>query len=72
MLNVRMVGELERPGYQIEKLVYEAWAGLPVSAHLYIPDLVEAARPGIGVCLRTLDGSGQISTTRPVLLCCGS
>ena len=37
-LNSRLAGELERPGYRIEKLVYEAWAGLPVSAHLYIPD----------------------------------
>lgn len=46
-LNARMVGKLERPGYKIEKLVYEAWPGLPVTAHLYIPDLREQPSPGL-------------------------
>ncbi len=47
VLNARIVGKLERPGYKIEKVVYEAWAGLPVTAHLYIPDLVEQPSPGL-------------------------
>ena len=46
-LNVRMLGELERPGYRIEKLVYEAWSGLPVTAHLYIPAKLEQPSPGL-------------------------
>ena len=31
-------GRIERDGYVIEKLVYEATPGLPVPAHLYLPD----------------------------------
>ena len=46
-LNSMVVGELNRPGYRIEKLVYEAWAGLPVSAHLYIPDPLNRPCPGL-------------------------
>jgi cephalosporin-C deacetylase-like acetyl esterase len=46
-LKDRIVGTLERPGYKIEKLVYEAWAGLPVTAHLYIPDRLEQPSPGL-------------------------
>jgi len=32
-LNARVLGRLDRPGYKIEKVVYEAWAWLPVTAH---------------------------------------
>ena len=46
-LKTRMLGELNRPGYKIEKLVYEAWAGLPVTAHLYIPDPLEQPSAGL-------------------------
>jgi len=46
-LNARIAGNMERPGYKIEKLVYEAWPGLPVAAHLYIPDLMENPSPGL-------------------------
>lgn len=46
-LNARTVGKLERPGYTIEKLIYEAWPGLPVTAHLYIP--VSITQPGPGL-----------------------
>jgi cephalosporin-C deacetylase-like acetyl esterase len=46
-LNARMVGELNRPGYKIEKWVYEAWAGLLVTAHLYIPDPLEQPSAGL-------------------------
>ena len=34
----RVVGRIEREGYQIEKLVFEAVPGLPVPALLYLPD----------------------------------
>ncbi len=46
-LNARIVGRLDRPGYHIEKLVYEAWPGLPVTAHLYIPEGLKAPAPGL-------------------------
>jgi len=47
VLNARIVGKLERQGYTIEKLIYEAWVGLPVTAHLYIPDHLEKPSPGL-------------------------
>jgi cephalosporin-C deacetylase-like acetyl esterase len=46
-LNARVAGELKRSGYKIEKLVYEAWEGLPVSAHLYLPEHVKKPCPGL-------------------------
>lgn len=46
-LNARIVGELVRPGYKIEKLVYAAWPGLPVSAHLYLPNRMKLPCPGL-------------------------
>ncbi len=36
-LNARTVGRIEYPQYVLEKIVYEAWPGIPVSAHLYLP-----------------------------------
>jgi cephalosporin-C deacetylase-like acetyl esterase len=33
----RLQGRVERDGYVVEKLVYEALPGLPVPAHLYLP-----------------------------------
>jgi cephalosporin-C deacetylase-like acetyl esterase len=46
-LNARVVDRLERPGYKIEKLVYEAWPGLLVTAHLYVPDPLEQPSAGL-------------------------
>jgi len=46
-LNAQVVGELPRAGYKIEKLVYAAWAGLPISAHLYIPEDRDQPCPGL-------------------------
>jgi cephalosporin-C deacetylase-like acetyl esterase len=46
-LNDRIIEELVQPGYRIEKLVYEAWAGLPVSAHLYLPNRLKQPCPGL-------------------------
>jgi cephalosporin-C deacetylase-like acetyl esterase len=46
-LNPRSVGKLQKNGYVIEKLVYEAWSGLPISAHLYLPNPVKPPCPGL-------------------------
>ena len=46
-LHPRLVGTVERAGYRIEKLVYEAWTGLPVTAHLYLPYHLAASAPGL-------------------------
>ncbi|MCK6448714.1 MAG: acetylxylan esterase [Planctomycetes bacterium] len=37
-LNARITGTLQRDGYRIEKLVFESRPGMPVTAHLYVPD----------------------------------
>ena len=36
-LNAKNTGTLDDPDYSIEKTVYEAWPGIPVPAHLYLP-----------------------------------
>jgi cephalosporin-C deacetylase-like acetyl esterase len=46
-LNGRTTGALRKTGYRIEKVVFEGWAGLPVTAHLYIPEQVDSPMPGL-------------------------
>lgn len=46
-LKARLLGKIERADYTIEKLVYEAWSGLPVTAHLYLPHHLEKSNPGL-------------------------
>ncbi len=46
-LKVRTTGVVIRRGYRIEKLVYEAWPGLPVTAHLYLPEAHGKPAPGL-------------------------
>lgn len=41
-LDARITGVLQRDGYRIEKLVFESRPGFPVTAHLYVPDGVDA------------------------------
>jgi dienelactone hydrolase len=37
-LNARVTGTIPRPGYRIEKIVFESRPDFPVTAHLYVPD----------------------------------
>ena len=46
-LRPRSVGTVRRPGYRIEKLIYQTLPGVPVPAHLYIPDALTAPAPAI-------------------------
>jgi dienelactone hydrolase len=46
-LNPRVLGSFERPGYRVEKIVYESRPGLPVPANLYIPARGQPPFPGI-------------------------
>jgi dienelactone hydrolase len=46
-LNVRGVGRIERPGYLIEKLIFEPRPGLPTPAHLYLPRQIEEPAPAV-------------------------
>ena len=36
-LNARTAGLIERPGYRIEKVVFDSRPDFPVTAHLYVP-----------------------------------
>lgn len=46
-LHPRTLGVLERPGYRLEKLVYESRPGLFVSANLYTPTQGKPPWPGV-------------------------
>jgi dienelactone hydrolase len=46
-LNPRTVGGFDRPGYRVEKLVYETRPGLVVPANLYLPKQGSAPYPGV-------------------------
>lgn len=44
---VTLTGVLERDDYRIEKLHYESWPGLPVTANLYLPKHRQGPVPGV-------------------------
>lgn len=46
-LNVRKVGEIDRSGYRIEKLIFESMPGVYVTANLYVPTTSTPPYPGI-------------------------
>jgi dienelactone hydrolase len=46
-LQPRVVGTLRRPGYRLEKIVYQALPGMPVPAHFYVPDNLAAPAPAV-------------------------
>ena len=59
-LNPRIVGVLQRQGYQIEKLLFESRPGCLVSANLYVPDNIEGTVPGvIGTCGHSAEGKAS-------------
>ena len=37
-LQARTVGQIQRDGYRLEKIVFQTWPGLTMTAHAYIPD----------------------------------
>jgi dienelactone hydrolase len=37
-LRARTVGQLDREGYRLEKIVYQTWPGLTMTANAYVPD----------------------------------
>ncbi len=46
-LNARVLGGFERPGYKLEKLVYESLPGFHVTANLYVPAAGKPPYPAI-------------------------
>jgi cephalosporin-C deacetylase-like acetyl esterase len=66
-LNLRAVGEFQRQGYRVEKLVYESQPGLFVSANLYIPTSGRPPYPGV---LFQLGHSINGNAAAPYQKCC--
>lgn len=46
-LNARVTGKIERPGYVLEKIVFESSPRVAVSANLYIPTTGKPPYPGV-------------------------
>jgi cephalosporin-C deacetylase-like acetyl esterase len=46
-LNIRTLGSFERPGYRVEKLLYESVPNFHIPANLYIPAGVQPPFPGV-------------------------
>ena len=75
-LNARTVGSFERPGYRVERVVYESRSNFHISGNLYVPTkgappfpgvLFQMghttngkADPGYQVCCQTLAGLGYL------------
>ncbi len=66
-LNARTVGTFDRPGYRVEKVVYESQPSFHISGTLYIPTVVRPPFPGVLYQMgHTINGKGD-STYQ---LCC--
>src|SRR5512137_969604 len=66
-LNARTVGTFERPGYRVEKVVYESQPRFHVSGTLYIPTVGRPPFPGVLYQMgHTLNGKGDATYQ----LCC--
>jgi cephalosporin-C deacetylase-like acetyl esterase len=46
-LNAQLRGVIEKETYRLEKVIFESWPGMPVTAHLYLPQEIEKPVPGI-------------------------
>lgn len=46
-VNARTVGKIEKDDYYIEKIIFESFKGIYVSAHFYIPKKADFPTPGI-------------------------
>ncbi|MCD6518773.1 MAG: acetylxylan esterase [Anaerolineae bacterium] len=56
-LNARVVGEVERPRFRIEKVLFESRPGCLVTANLYLPQKLDGPAPAVlGACGHSPDG----------------
>ncbi len=59
-LNARTVGTFERPGYRVEKVVYESQPDFHISGTLYVPTVGRPPFPGVLYQMgHTLNGKGD-------------
>src|ERR1044071_5211673 len=66
-LNARTVGSLERPGYRLEKVVYESQPRFHISGNLYIPASGHPPFPGV-LCQMGHTTDGKAGDTYQI--CC--
>jgi cephalosporin-C deacetylase-like acetyl esterase len=69
-LHVHNAGRIERDAYVIEKLVYDAWPGLPISAHLYLPRQARIPAPAVLYALGHWMENGKLEPD--VQRCCAN
>ena len=61
-LKPRIVGELDRDSYRVEKIIFESRPNLPVTANLYLPKGLRKPAPGVvGVCGHSAEGKGGMT-----------
>lgn len=60
-LNTEVKGEIKRPGFRLEKLIFESRPGVQVTANLYLPSGGSGKHPGVVVpCGHSIEGkAGQ-------------
>ena len=46
-LNAQLRGVLDKETYRLEKMIFESWPGMRVTAHLYLPKKIDKPAPGI-------------------------
>ncbi len=70
-LNAQIVATVKREGYRIEKVMFESWPGVHVTANLFLPDTpkFKAPYPAILVpCGHTRNGKGAVAYQRGCVL----
>lgn len=56
-LNPKIVDVIQKPGYRIEKIIFESRPGCLVTANLYVPNNLKGKAPGVvGTCGHSDDG----------------
>lgn len=59
-LNARITGTLDRPGYRVEKLIFESQPHYYVTANVYVPASAPAPYPAVlGTAGHSLDGKAE-------------
>ncbi len=62
-LKVTKTGEIQKQGYSIEKMILEAWPGVTITAHLYLPAERQPMNPGLLYTCGHWVESGKLAPT---------
>jgi cephalosporin-C deacetylase-like acetyl esterase len=69
-LNARITGRIERLDYIVEKVIFEARLGFPISAHLYLPGQSQCPAPAVLYSLGHWMENGKLEPD--VQICCAN